>query len=131
MEQRIPAGPHRRRCQAQSPYAICEVLPCRFTAEESDTILVQDSFMLIPAASHSGVSSVLTALPISGLKRRGRSAALCALWMSPRDGCLGETAPFRPPALTVICLEQREREIDKTAAVQSEAQARAGRLAHG
>lgn len=87
--------------------------------------------MLIPAASHSGASAVLTALPISGLKRRGRSAALCALWMSPPDGCLGETAPFRPPALTVICLEQREREIDKTAAVQSEAQARAGRLAHG
>src|SRR2546429_703893 len=103
-----------------SPHAICEVLPCRFTAEESDTILVQDSFMLIPAASHSGASAALTALPISGLKRRGRSAALCALWMSPRDGCLGETAPFRPPAPTVICLEQREREIDKTAAVQSE-----------
>ena len=34
------------------------------------------------------------------------------------------------PALTVICLEQREREMDKTTAVQSEAQACARTLAH-
>ena len=33
--------------------------------------------MLIPAASHNGASAVLTALLISDLKRRGRSAAPC------------------------------------------------------
>ena len=50
--------------------------------------------MLIPAASHSGASAVLAALPISGLKRHGRSAALAPF------GCrLGMAALERLPPL--------------------------------
>src|SRR5215472_13015021 len=81
-------------CQG-SPPSICEALPCRFTAEESDTTLVQNSFMSIPAVSHNGASAVRRAWLIRDLKRRGRSAAL------PPYGC--RVASVRSRALR-FCL---------------------------
>jgi hypothetical protein len=51
-----------------SPQSTSEVQRYRCTVAVSDTILVQDSFMLIPDASHSGASAARV-LRIEDLKR--------------------------------------------------------------